>query len=82
MPTNTFTKNALQQDKLGQLPAAGTLSFFGAAGTVTGSRYLLTAKDKCILIDCGLFQGFKQLRLRNWALFHRNKPGSGQNIAP
>lgn len=43
------------------------LSFLGAAGTVTGSRYLLEAPDGRILIDCGLFQGYKQLRLRNWA---------------
>lgn len=45
------------------------LSFFGAAGTVTGSRFLLEADGKQILIDCGLFQGLKQLRLRNWAAF-------------
>lgn len=44
-----------------------SLSFYGAAGTVTGSRYLLQTGDQRILIDCGLFQGYKQLRLRNWA---------------
>jgi metallo-beta-lactamase family protein len=49
--------------------ASASLSFFGATGTVTGSKYLLVAKGKRILIDCGLFQGFKQLRLRNWAPF-------------
>lgn len=43
------------------------LSFYGAAGTVTGSRYLLQTDRRRILIDCGLFQGYKQLRLRNWA---------------
>lgn len=43
------------------------LSFYGAAGTVTGSRYLLEIGGRRILIDCGLFQGYKQLRLRNWA---------------
>lgn len=43
------------------------LSFHGAAGTVTGSRYLLEIGAQRILIDCGLFQGYKQLRLRNWA---------------
>lgn len=43
------------------------LSFYGAAGTVTGSRYLLETGERRILIDCGLFQGYKQLRLRNWA---------------
>ncbi|HEY0682267.1 MAG TPA: MBL fold metallo-hydrolase [Steroidobacter sp.] len=43
------------------------LSFYGAAGTVTGSRYLLETGEQRILVDCGLFQGYKQLRLRNWA---------------
>lgn len=41
------------------------LNFFGAAGTVTGSRYLLEVAGRRILLDCGLFQGLKQLRLRN-----------------
>lgn len=41
------------------------LNFLGAAGTVTGSKYLLGVDGRQILIDCGLFQGFKQLRLRN-----------------
>jgi metallo-beta-lactamase family protein len=45
-----------------------TLSFLGGAGTVTGSRYVLEDGDR-ILVDCGLFQGLKQLRLRNWAPF-------------
>jgi metallo-beta-lactamase family protein len=45
------------------------LHFFGAAGTVTGSRYLLESKGVRILVDCGLFQGLKNLRLRNWAPF-------------
>jgi metallo-beta-lactamase family protein len=40
--------------------------FLGAAHTVTGSKYLLTVGTKKILIDCGLFQGLKELRLRNW----------------
>lgn len=43
------------------------LTFLGAAGTVTGSKYLLDTGAHRILVDCGLFQGFKQLRLRNWA---------------
>ncbi len=43
-----------------------TLRFLGAAGTVTGSKFLLTARRSCVLIDCGLFQGAKEQRLRNW----------------
>lgn len=42
------------------------ITFLGAVGTVTGSKYLLSIRDKNILIDCGLFQGLKELRLRNW----------------
>lgn len=45
------------------------LQFLGAAGTVTGSKYLLTVGEKKILIDCGLFQGLKSLRLKNWDEF-------------
>nr|WP_237180245.1 MBL fold metallo-hydrolase [Rhodoplanes sp. Z2-YC6860] len=44
-----------------------TLSFLGGAGTVTGSKYMLDNGEHRILIDCGLFQGFKSLRLKNWA---------------
>jgi metallo-beta-lactamase family protein len=43
------------------------IQFLGGTGTVTGSKYLLTASHARILVDCGLFQGYKQLRLRNWA---------------
>jgi metallo-beta-lactamase family protein len=43
------------------------IQFLGAAGTVTGSKYLVTSGDTRVLVDCGLFQGLKQLRLRNWA---------------
>ena len=43
-----------------------TLQFLGAAGTVTGSKYLLEAGGERLMIDCGLFQGEKELRLRNW----------------
>jgi len=42
------------------------LGFHGAAGTVTGSKYLITVNDQKILIDCGMFQGGRDLRLRNW----------------
>lgn len=46
-----------------------TLSFLGATGTVTGSRYVLTVHGRKVLIDAGLFQGPKELRLRNWEPF-------------
>ncbi len=45
------------------------VSFFGAAGTVTGSRFLIEAGSDRVLVDCGLFQGLKILRERNWAPF-------------
>lgn len=44
-----------------------TLRFLGAARTVTGSRHLLEYEGHRVLVDCGLFQGTKELRLRNWA---------------
>ena len=47
-------------------PGRATLSFFGAVGTVTGSKYLVKNGRSTILVDCGLFQGFKELRERNW----------------
>lgn len=42
------------------------LTFLGATQTVTGSKFLLETKDHRTLIDCGLFQGMKELRQRNW----------------
>ncbi len=47
--------------------AAASLQFLGAAGGVTGSKYLFSCGDDQVLIDCGLFQGLKELRQRNWA---------------
>ena len=44
-----------------------SLQFLGAAGGVTGSKYLFSYGDEQLLIDCGLFQGLKELRQRNWA---------------
>ena len=46
-----------------------SITFLGGAGTVTGSKYLLECDGKRLLVDCGLFQGFKLLRERNWAPF-------------
>jgi metallo-beta-lactamase family protein len=50
-------------------PPPATLRFLGAAGTVTGSRFLVTTPHARVLVDCGLFQGEKALRLRNWDPF-------------
>ena len=47
--------------------AAATLQFLGAAGGVTGSKFLFSYNSDQVLIDCGLFQGLKELRQRNWA---------------
>ncbi len=43
-----------------------TLSFWGGVGTVTGSKYLLETDRSRVLVDCGMFQGLKELRERNW----------------
>jgi metallo-beta-lactamase family protein len=44
-----------------------SITFLGGANTVTGSKYLVRHEGKSLLVDCGLFQGYKQLRLRNWS---------------
>ena len=46
-----------------------SITFLGGTGTVTGSKYLVRHNGHCLLLDCGLFQGYKPLRLRNWAEF-------------
>ena len=56
-----------------------TLRFLGAAGTVTGSRYLVEWGERRVQIDCGLFQGFKQLRRRNRKPFPV-RPGSVETV--
>src|ERR1043166_1413657 len=43
-----------------------TITFYGGVGTVTGSKYLIDHQDKKIRVDCGLFQGVRELRERNW----------------
>jgi metallo-beta-lactamase family protein len=43
-----------------------TIQFLGAAGTVTGSRFLLSCGTTKVMVDCGMFQGLKELRLKNW----------------
>ena len=51
------------------MKAVPTIRFLGAAGTVTGSRFLLEFDETRILIDAGMFQGLKELRLKNWDTF-------------
>jgi len=46
-----------------------SLTLLGGAGTVTGSKFLLEHDGRRVLLDCGLFQGLKDLRVRNWAEF-------------
>lgn len=55
--------------KKAQRPSVPLLRFLGAAGTVTGSRFLVDTPHARVLVDCGLFQGLKPLRLRNWDPF-------------
>jgi metallo-beta-lactamase family protein len=43
-----------------------TLTFWGGVGTVTGSKYLVESEGRRVLVDCGLFQGLKELREKNW----------------
>ena len=45
------------------------LRFLGAAGTVTGSKFLLATPGGKVLVDCGMYQGDRELRQRNWAAF-------------
>lgn len=47
-------------------PLMAKITFLGAAGTVTGSKYLIEAANKRLLVDCGLFEGSRELRQRNW----------------
>src|SRR5688572_2179076 len=45
-----------------------SIQFLGAAGTVTGSKHLVKTPEGAFLVDCGLFQGLKLLRTRNWEM--------------
>ena len=55
-------------------PEVPVLTFLGAAGTVTGSRFLVDTPEARVLVDAGLFQGLKALRLRNGLYIQRHAP--------
>jgi metallo-beta-lactamase family protein len=67
-PQKNFRKILRAQPEM-QYNAAlmAKLTFLGAAGTVTGSKYLVEANGKRLMVDCGLFQGATDLKERNWA---------------
>ena len=46
-----------------------TIAFLGATDTVTGSRFLVSSEKSTVLVDCGLFQGIKSIRKKNWDPF-------------
>ena len=48
---------------------SATIRFLGAVGTVTGSRFIVQGNSSKVMIDCGLYQGLKELRLKNWERF-------------
>jgi len=50
-----------------------TITFLGAANTVTGSKFLLADENQQVLVDCGMFKGIKELRLKNWQPFPINQ---------
>ena len=58
------TAGALSCRKAGTM---ATIQFLGAAGTVTGSKFLVEAGSRRVMVDCGMFQGAKKLRLLNWS---------------
>ncbi len=62
-------KNEIHEENKNTGQIKTKLTFFGATGTVTGSRFHLEIDGKNLLIDCGMFQGPKEIRLKNWAEF-------------
>jgi metallo-beta-lactamase family protein len=59
----------MPHDRGADPPAVPVLTFLGGAGTVTGSRFLVETPHARVLVDAGLFQGSKPLRMRNWEPF-------------
>ena len=59
-----------------------TIQFLGGAGTVTGSKTLIKTEKQQILVDCGLFQGLKELRIKNREKFPVNEPVKDVAVMP
>lgn len=59
-------KNKIHPTSLIPIKKMATITFWGGVGSVTGSKYLLEHNGRKVLVDCGLFQGDKELRERNW----------------
>ena len=57
-----------------------SITFLGAARTVTGSKYLLDLGTSKVLVDAGLFQGLKELRERNWLPFPIHAPSQSARL--
>ncbi len=66
MGTNSESSHSSKFTALAKGTTPATLDFYGAAGSVTGSKTLLTHNGHRLLVDCGLFQGHKNLRQLNW----------------
>jgi metallo-beta-lactamase family protein len=62
-------KSAISETSNNVNPTGANLTFLGAAGTVTGSRFLISLRNRKYLVDCGLFQGHRSLEERNWNPF-------------
>lgn len=66
MTADTFERDVNAQHRHGKREHL-SVRFVGATNTVTGSKYVVSGNARSLLVDAGLFQGFKQLRLRNWS---------------
>ena len=85
LAARSVTEQDLMSDTLKLRQSGGnalaSISFWGGVGTVTGSKYLSRNRTRSVLIDCGMFQGLKELRERNWQdpPFDRSSPQCGSN---
>lgn len=66
MPIKRKNKSAMSKTNDEMNTSDVSLTFLGAAGTVTGSRFLISLKNRKYLVDCGLFQGHRALEEKNW----------------